>query len=188
VYREGTMKDRLWTPGAASCTAIIALFGALVGLGCSSNSESGGGDVDAQAEVSTADGGTVGCSDEGQNYTANMVQAGKNGKYTFTLVSASPAPPGLDTNVWTMKIVDATGAPPPLAQLEAYPFMPKMGHGSSQVPQFAANEDGTFSVSDVYLFMDGLWTVTFSVMSPETDGGAKPIALDSAVYTFCIND
>jgi YtkA-like len=184
------MKHRLWTPGGDCCAARIALIGALSGaaaLGCSSKSQSDG-EPDGGDTAAQPDSGTVGCSAEGQTYTADMVQAGMNGKYTFTLVSANPAPPGLDTNVWTMKIVDATGAPPPVDQVVAYPFMPKMGHGSSQVPQFAANADGSFSVSDVYLFMDGLWTVTFSVMGPEVDGGAKPLALDSAVYTFCIND
>ena len=111
-------------------------------------------------------------SGEGDTYTANLVKPGKSGKYTFTLVSAMPGPPSLDTNVWQVKVVDGSGKAPSADQLSAYPYMPKMGHGSSQVPQIAASgTDGEFTVSDVYLFMDGLWTSTISVASPPVDGG-----------------
>ena len=67
-----------------------------------------------------------------------------------------------------------------------------MGHASNQTPQLAKNADGTFTVSDIYLFMPGLWTVTLSVTAaPSTsDAGATPsapVVLDSAVFTFCID-
>jgi hypothetical protein len=35
--------------------------------------------------------------------------------------------------------------------------------------------------------MDGLWTVTISVSADAVDGGKAEI-LDSAVFSFCIND
>jgi hypothetical protein len=181
---------RDWHRLAAKCACMLAI------AGCSSKSNEGTGQAPGQE---TADAGLdapiVGCSGEGDTYSANMERPGKNGKYTFTLIQATPAPPGLDTNTWTLKVVDASGKSPAMepdggwvgTQVSAFPYMPKMGHGSSQVPQFAANPDGTFNVSDVYLFMDGLWTVTFTVSSPGTDGGAKPAAIDDAVYTFCID-
>jgi hypothetical protein len=156
--------------------------------GCSSRSNEGAGQTSGQETAdAAADVAVVGCTGQGDTYSANMEKPGKNGKYTFTLVQAMPAPPALLGNTWTLKVVDASGKSPAMAQVSAFPYMPKMGHGSSQVPQLAANPDGTFAVSDVYLFMDGLWTVTFTVSSPETDGGAKPAALDDAVYTFCID-
>ncbi len=165
--------------------AVVALALGLAVGGCSSKSSGTGTN---QGSDSTPDAATVGCTGEGDTYSANMEKPGENGKFTFTLVEAAPAPPSLDGNVWTVKVVDGSGKAPTAGQLTAFPYMPKMGHGSSQVPQIAANPDGTFTVSDVYLFMDGLWTVTFSVAGTETDGGAKPVAVDSAVYTFCIDD
>jgi hypothetical protein len=119
------------------------------------------------------------------------VKPGEQGKYTFTLVQGVPAPPDLDGNVWTVKIVDATGASPALAQVGVSPFMPQMGHGSDQTPTVAAGAGGTFTLSDIYLFMPGLWTITLSVNEIAADGGTTvgkaPVAIDEAVYTFCIN-
>lgn len=177
--------DRKMLGQALAAATLAALGGA-----CSSTSSSqGNGETPISADASaSADTGIVGCSGEGDTYTANLVKPGKSGKYTFTLVSAMPGPPSLDTNVWQVKVVDGSGKAPSADQLSAYPYMPKMGHGSSQVPRIAASgTDGEFTVSDVYLFMDGLWTVTISVASPPVDGGTPKI-LDSAVYTFCIDD
>ena len=58
--------------------------------------------------------------------------------------------------------------------------MPLMKHGSTQTPQFAMNSDGTVAVSDIYLFMNGLWLVTFYV-------GPSTAPMDSAAFTFCID-
>jgi YtkA-like len=159
--------------GAASLVALV------VGMGACS---SGGG-----GSTATQDSGAIGCQTEGETYAQDMVKAGTKGMYTFTLVTAAPAPPGLDTNVWTMKVVDATGQPPPASELSAVPYMPQMGHGTGQIPQFMSNADGSFTVSNIYLFMDGLWTVTFDVTTPPASGSSKGTVVDTVVYTFCIN-
>jgi hypothetical protein len=134
-------------------------------------------------------GGVVTCSGQADTYVANLTEQGKLGKYTFTLVSATPAPPDIDANTWTVTIKDATGASPALDQVQVLPFMPQMGHGSDQTPQLTANADGSFGVSDLYLFMNGLWTITFTVTEPPAeDAGSKvPPTLDQGVFTFCID-
>jgi hypothetical protein len=103
--------------------------------------------------------------------------------YTFVLVSSAPAPPSQYANVWTLKITDASGGSPNVSDVSVSPYMPLMGHGSDQVPSLAANADGTFTVSDVYLFMTGLWAVTVSVSAPPDAGTSG----DSAVFSFCVN-
>src|ERR1700722_2157523 len=106
---------------------------ALVLAACSSTTapNSATGPQDAGA----GDGaGSVGCSGQGDTYTANLTKPGSNGVYTFTLVQATPAPPAEDGNVWTLEISDKNGASPPLSQVVVYPFMPLMGHGSDQTP------------------------------------------------------
>ena len=74
--------------------------------------------------------------------------------------------------------------------------MPLMGHSSDQTPTVAANADGTFTVSDIYLFMPGYWTVTISVTeAPDAGGEADaaghvpktPVTIDDAIYSFCVN-
>ncbi len=142
------------------------------------------------ASAAVVDSGVEGCDGQGDTYTANLAKPGTQGVYTFTLVQASPAPPALDANVWTLKITDKSGAPPALSQVAVTPFMPLMGHGSDQVPILSANADGTFAVQNVFLFMSGLWTVTVAV-DATADAGAKasatPTVLDQAVYTFCVD-
>jgi hypothetical protein len=169
------------------------LIGApLVCAACSSKGASPAAAEDAGPGQGGA--GAVSCGVTTDTYVANLTKPGKLGKYTFTLVQGVPAPPDLDGNVWTMKIVDASGAPPILAQVMAYPYMPQMGHSSDQTPQVAANADGTFAISDIYLFMPGLWTITLSVLATDDAGtvptttSTPPIVLDEAVYTFCVDD
>jgi hypothetical protein len=168
----------------------LSIGASVLVVACSSNSAA----PDA-ADASTA--GLVSCGVPADTYVANFVKPGTRGKYTFTLVQGTPAPPDLDSNVWTVKIVDANGASPSVAQVSVSPFMPQMGHGSDQTPQIAAGAaGGTFAISNIYLFMPGLWTITLTVTALPTvdDGGTEagttthaPVTLDDAVYTFCIN-
>jgi hypothetical protein len=178
-------------PGAASAAAV------LLGVGCSNGAASStAGDAGPGQQGVGDEAGSVGCGGQGDTYTANLVKPGALGVYTFTLVQATPAPPALDGNVWTLKVTDKTGASPDASQLVVYPFMPLMGHSSDQTPTIDANADGTFTVSDIYLFMPGYWTVTISV-TEVPDAGAEPDAathvpktpttVDNAIYSFCVN-
>jgi hypothetical protein len=170
-----------------SAAVLTAALCAASGACSSSPSSAAAGTSTSEAGVDG--GGTVGCDGQGDTYTANLVKAGTEGVYTFTLAQATPAPPALNANVWTLKIADKSGASPSLAQVVVYPFMPLMGHGSDQTATIAANADGSFSVTDIDLFMPGLWTVTLSVTAAGDAGAttATPLTLDKAVYTFCID-
>lgn len=173
------MTSRLW----------LGLLPVALAAACSSTPSSGTGQQQQQGDGDDA--GTVGCSGQGDTYTANLTKPGANGVYTFTLVQAVPAPPAEDGNVWTLKISDKNGASPPASQVVVYPFMPLMGHGSDQTPTVASNPDGTFTATDIYLFMPGYWTMTVKVAEPG-DAGATlnpatvPI-VNEAAYSFCID-
>lgn len=174
------------SPGKVGACALV-LF-ALVAA-CSSKSGPSTSTASQGENGVGEDGGLVTCSGQADTYVANLTTQGKLGKYTFTLVSASPAPPDIDANTWKVEIKDATGASPSLEQISVLPFMPQMGHGSDQTPQVTANADGSFGVSDIYLFMNGLWTITFTVTEPPAeDAGSKVTpTLDQGVFTFCID-
>ncbi len=55
--------------------------------------------------------------------------------------------------------------------------MPDMGHGTSIVPSMTANSDGTYTVQPLYLFMAGVWSITFTTVPASGPG-------DSAVFFF----
>jgi hypothetical protein len=178
--------SRLSRPGSTALLALSAVAPVLAVAACSSSSSPSSS---AQQGAGGDEAGTVGCSGQGQTYTANMVLPGKDGVYTFTLVQAQPAPPDLNGNVWTFEIADKTGAAPDVSRVIAYPFMPLMGHPSDQTPTVTANADGSFTATDIDLFMPGLWTITLEVTQP--DAGAPvngtPLITDEAVYSFCVN-
>lgn len=111
--------------------------------------------------------------------TANLTKAGKNKLFQFVLTNANPAPPGLDVNTWTVKVLDAAGAPVSGATLTvAKPYMPLHLHASSQTPEVTAKGDGTFTVGNLDFFMVGLFQVTLTATS-----GAET---DSADLFFCV--
>jgi YtkA-like len=157
-------------------TVVAFLVTLAAALGCSS-----GAGLPAESFPDASDTGVVGCESSlmAETYTADMVHEGAQGKYTFTLLSANPVPPGQFGNTWTLKIVDASGKPPPVADVTVDPRMPLMNHGTDQPAQITAAKDGTFEVSNIYLFMPGLWSVTLGVVS---DGAT----VDTAAFGFCI--
>jgi len=109
-------------------------------------------------------------------YAPNMSAAATTAK--VVLVSASLSPPARGTNTWTIKVTDAQGNAIPNATVTAKPFMPDHGHGSSVEPVVTANPDGTFAVTPLYLFMPGLWQITFTVKTATTS--------DDVVFSFCV--
>jgi hypothetical protein len=114
-------------------------------------------------------------------YTANLSRPSLSGQSTAILVKSDPAPPVKGTNDWTLKILDASGAPESGLTIRASPFMPDHGHGPSVLPVVTpvSGQAGTYLASPVYLFMAGYWEVTFT-WQPAT--GAQ----ESAVFPICI--
>lgn len=153
-------------------TAAVALLGAS-SRDCSSSSSPAATTQDA--------GDVVGCQNDSRAdvYAANLTKMGKSGVFQFTLVSADPAPPALNTNTWTLKLVDASGAPVTNATFpKISPYMPDHGHGSTATPAATSNGDGTYSITPLYFFMGGLWQITIDAQS-----GSQT---DSAVFSFCV--
>jgi len=145
----------------------IALAFFLV-AGCSSQPGTNGGDV-------------INCQDDPRvrTYSPNLSVTSTTGSMKFFLVRSDPAPPAQGTDTWTIRVVDLSGNALPNLSLSVDPFMPDHGHGTSVRAQASANGDGTYTVTPLYLFMPGVWRITF-ISAP--DAGAS----DSAVFFFCI--
>ena len=129
----------------------------------------------------TPDALDIGCQNDtrAMTYTANMQLQGVSKFLTFVLEQSVPAPPIKGTNTWTLKVLDGSAQPVSDASLTVKPFMPDHGHGTSVVPQVAPAGDA-YTISNLYLFMAGLWQVTITVTTPS---GTQN---DAAVFSFCV--
>jgi YtkA-like len=116
-----------------------------------------------------------------QSYAVGLSQTGTEGLLKVSFVDATPAPPALNENAWTVKITDETGAPVTGATITLKPFMPDMGHGASVTPQIMPTATaGVYQITTIDLFMAGIWTNTFTI---KTASGQ----VATAVFTFCID-
>ena len=121
--------------------------------------------------------------------------AGSSGGLTFILMGntiAGAASPPLEpyTNVFTLKLLDASGQPvtdatvtlPTNDQALGWPYskdpwIPRHGHGSAITPTGTSNGDGTYAVS-TYFSMTGLWQIYLVAQTPSLT--------NSAEYAFCL--
>jgi subtilisin family serine protease len=109
-------------------------------------------------------------------YVPNLAVTSAGGGMKFVLVSSDPAPPARGTDIWALRVTDASGQPLPNLSLSVLPFMPDHGHGTSVTPQITSNGGGNYTVSNLYFFMPGVWRITFTSASPS----------DTAAFFFCV--
>lgn len=102
-----------------------------------------------------------------------------SGNYRISVHSAPDAQPTRGVNTLQMVVTRAgDGAPAAGLALEVVLWMPAMGHGASVKPSVHAEAAaGVFTVTNVNLFMPGLWEIRTTI------GGA---ASDHATPTFDI--
>jgi hypothetical protein len=118
----------------------------------------------------------VDCGSDADVYTPGL--SAPAGDYEVVFDAADPSPPDRGDNVWTVQVLDASGAPVQGLQMEVEPFMPEHGHGTSPATFPATAEGDAYTFGPVDLFMPGLWVVTFHV-----DDGA---AASAAEFRFCL--
>jgi hypothetical protein len=112
-------------------------------------------------------------------FSANLSRVGTEGAFTFVLMDISPPPPSPGVTTWELKLLDAHGQPVKDATFPTIKtWMPQHMHPSTAQPLPVNNGDGTYTITNVYLFMVGVWQVTFTAQSGSTT--------DSAEFTFCI--
>jgi hypothetical protein len=81
-----------------------------------------------------------------------------------------PQPPAMGTNALELTVTDAAdGAPRDDLTVAVSPWMPAMNHGSSAIPTVTPQGHGKYLVTEVYLFMPGLWQLRTSFSGGVTD-------------------
>lgn len=127
-------------------------------------------------EMSGDDEMTVNCAVETRDDEFVVGLAKMGAQTTFTLLSASPAPPGRGDNSWVVRLDNAAG-PVSNAALRVTPFMPDHGHGTAiEVGVTPLPDVGQYKLEPVNLWMPALWEVTVGLSGQN----------ESVVFRFCI--
>jgi hypothetical protein len=97
-------------------------------------------------------------------------------------VHTSPEPPVRGSNSAELTITNASdGTPVDGLVLAVRPWMPAMNHGTSAEPSVAAEGEGKYLVTNLYLYMPGLWelraTLSGPTGSPPPDHVAPPLQI-----------
>ena len=84
-------------------------------------------------------------------------------------VLPAPDPPVRGSDTIDLSITNAAGAPVDGLQIDAQPWMPAHGHGTSVTPTLVAQGGGRYQLENVYLYMAGTWELRLTFSGPETD-------------------
>jgi hypothetical protein len=101
---------------------------------------------------------------------------------TVALETAAPEPPGLGENVWQVRLTDENDDPFADATIAVSARMPDHRHSSPKRPQATpTDEEGRSTLSDLDLFMAGVWSVQLEITPP---GETTPV--ETVEFTFCV--
>lgn len=152
----------------------VSLTLVLAAAGCSDG-------TDSSSSSGTSGSGQTACERDTRKDTYAAGLSKKGATFTVKILDAQPAPPVKGTNVLTLQVSDAAGAPVNGATVTVVPFMPDHGHGSAVVPVVTAlGADGKYTVEKLYLAMSGLWEIRVNVTAP----GAAPT---DVTFSFCLD-
>jgi len=132
-----------------------------------------GGDVQLETGGGGGGGLDASCSDGSpvDTYVAGLERTSDGGSYSVVMMDATPSPPDVGVNRFTLQIDGATG-------VVIKPWMPLHGHGSVPLTFDAIQEpDGIWVTPDIDLFMPGLWEIELLLTGT---------AEDAALYRFCL--
>jgi hypothetical protein len=123
--------------------------------------------------------GFAGCGGDGQPSgppvfpaEALMSLPSDAGRFVVT-VRTSPQPPVRGVDAVQLQIADSTGAPVDGLSIDAVPWMPAHGHGTSTQPEVAPQGGGVYELTKVNLYMAGLWELRSTLQFAE---GADTVA------------
>lgn len=93
-------------------------------------------------------------------------------------VRTSPEPPvrGSDTVELTITRT-SDGTPVDGLTLDVEPWMPAMNHGTSATPTVTSQGSGKYLVTNVYLYMPGLWQLRTTFSGPNADHAAPALQI-----------
>lgn len=127
---------------------------------------------------------TVSCTDDPRLdvYTDNMEKQGELGALSFRFSDFEPAPPAKGSNTFHVQVKNSAGNVLTHG-LAVSSIMPDHGHGTSIEPVIKLDAaSGVYSVAPLYLFMPGVWRITFDAAAAQGDAAV----LDRVALHFCV--
>lgn len=162
--RHGTATEHGGGDTLLPVCAFALLFASML---CACGGDNSGDDEDVvNCEVETRD----------DTFVVGLAKTGQ--QMTFTLTSATPAPPMRGDNAWTLQLTNAAG-PLTGATIVVSPFMPDHGHGTSIEAKIIELPDaGQYELSPINMWMPALWETTIQA----TANGVT----DRVIFRFCV--
>jgi len=137
------------------------------------------GQSGCEADDDDDDAGICEAEDRADPYEAGMVVDGDEGLLSMSLDAASPNPPDLGDNDWTLTVMDAAGVAKADCVLVATPWMVDHGHGTNEPVSEPSGADGRTTLDAIDLIMPGYWAI--SIESECADG-----TLDRFEFGLCV--
>jgi hypothetical protein len=113
------------------------------------------------------------------DFQIGMQKTSSNGAITVALAYATPAPPAMGANTWTIQVNDTGGAPIERAAIEVTGWMPEHGHGLNAAVTVTELDQGSYRLDPIRLVMPSLWQITISVTPSGGETG-------SVMFAFCV--
>ena len=113
-------------------------------------------------------------------YELGLTKEGLQGTLQARLEAATPTPPIIGENSWTISLTDMDGNSISDADITATTWMPDHNHGSAITAKSTHIGDGQYTIEPIELFMPGLWEITLHVEKENE-------LLDQIVFKFWIN-
>jgi hypothetical protein len=132
---------------------VLAAFSGVASFGCSSDPAVSRADVSFPA-------------------AALATMQSTSAALTVEVRTAPTQPPGRGLIEVEYTITSTDGTPSDGLVLTVVPWMPDMGHGTSITPSVSAPGGGRYVISDVDLFMPGLWALRTAIAGPSEDSVA----------------
>lgn len=121
------------------------------------------------------------CPAEVPDTEIGMTIDGAGATLRAELIDADDLPATKGLNHWVIAFTDSDGEAVDDLELESRDIVGKMAghpHGLNHDPVVESLDDGTFDVSQINLFMDGRWSLTFSPTS-------ESLGSDDMTFELC---
>lgn len=100
-------------------------------------------------------------------------------KIAIALSTLPTQPPVAGVDAVELVLTDPTsGKPIEDEHIALVPWMPTMGHGTDEVPQFESLGRGRYRFTNVNLYMPGEWLLRFEFSGKVTDSALQQILFD----------
>jgi hypothetical protein len=168
-----TNRCRIFASGMPALARGLGLVAAVV---ASVAACSDGGASEHQHHAHTQSEVTCRADPRVSTFAAGLSAQSASQQLVAELVNADPAPPHKGLNDWTIRFT--YGGQAFDGTIEVATIMPDHGHGSPRPVNITRNDDGTYTIGELYLFMGGVWKITF--------GAPEKGDLERADFTICV--